>query len=61
MYFRIIIFFLFFLQTGSASAQQNDTVQWLLKPVEKFLKLSADNNFGEVSGVAQNSKGHTGH
>ena len=59
MYFRFIIFFLILIQSASASAQQSDTAKWLLKPVEKFLNLSPDINFGEVSGVAQNSKGHT--
>lgn len=58
MYLKISILFLLFIPFGLASAQQKDAAEWPLQPIHKFLKLSADINFGEVSGVAQNSRGH---
>lgn len=59
MNLKTSILILLFMPFGLASAQQKEASEWLLQPVRKFLKQSADINFGEVSGVAQNSKGHT--
>ncbi|WP_411273922.1 peptidyl-alpha-hydroxyglycine alpha-amidating lyase family protein [Daejeonella sp.] len=59
MNLKTSIFILLFMPFGLASAQQKDVAEWSLQPARKFLKQSADLNFGAVSGVAQNSKGHT--
>jgi DNA-binding beta-propeller fold protein YncE len=59
MHLRIVIFLLFFIRAGLAFSQQPNTANWSLQPVSDFLELPADMIFGEVSGVAQNSKGHT--
>lgn len=58
MRLKIVILSLFLIASGSVLAQEQP-VAWPLQPVPKFLDLPADMSFGEVSGVAQNSKGHT--
>lgn len=49
---------LFFLMTSSLSAQQSSVAEIRFRSVPDFLQLPADLYFGEVSGVAVNSKGH---
>ena len=53
---RRSIIFLFFLLTTSVLAQQPPNIPY--QSVPDFLKLPPDLYFGEVAGVAVNSKGH---
>jgi DNA-binding beta-propeller fold protein YncE len=46
------------LAVGSAYAQQSAVPEIRYRSVPDFLKLPADQYFGEVTGVAVNSKGH---
>jgi len=49
---------LFFLLAGSLAAQQTSVPEIRFRSVPDFLQLPSDLYFGEVSGVAVNSKGH---
>ncbi len=51
-------FFLPFLLAGVVLAQQAPVPEIPYRSVPNFLKLPPDLYFGEVSGVAVNSKGH---
>src|SRR3984957_20157792 len=53
----VLVLFLF-LFVGNAQAQQTAVPEIPYKSVPDFLKLPANLYFGEVSGVAVNSKGH---
>ncbi len=53
---RRLILVLLVLVGGSLSAQQPPEIRY--QSVPDFLKLPADLYFGEVAGVAVNSKGH---
>ena len=49
---------LFFLLASSLAAQQSSVPEIRFRSVPDFLQLPSDLYFGEVSGVAVNSKGH---
>jgi hypothetical protein len=53
-----VMLVLLFLLGGSAFAQQPQAPEIPFRSVADFLKLPADLYFGEVAGVAVNSKGH---
>src|SRR5580704_1196532 len=53
-----VMLVLLFLLGGSAFAQQPQAPEIPFRSVADFLKPPADINFGEVAGVAVNSKGH---
>src|SRR5271155_3606159 len=53
-----LLIFSLFLFLGSARAQQTAVPEIPYRSVPDFLKMPANIYFGEVSGVAVNSKGH---
>lgn len=52
----VLLFVLFFFTASSLLAQQPPEIRYTSVP--DFLKLPPDTYFGEVAGVAVNSKGH---
>ena len=55
---RRVVIVMFFLTAGTLFAQQAPVPEIPYRSVPDFLKPPPDLYFGEVSGVAVNSKGH---
>jgi hypothetical protein len=55
---KLLFVFTLLLFLGSAQAQQSAVPEIPYRSVPDFLRLPANMYFGEVSGVAVNSKGH---